>query len=132
MFFTSNNDTVLLFFVFFNMHPLHHLCYGYHIYSKPVKQNKLKFSSIEINKLNPVPACGSDSSSEAKSSCCQISDAKSHLVKRVVSSAWIAILQITSSGRSLVCNKIGVPRTKPYGNPALTGYSYKEFQSRTT
>ena len=46
----------------------------------PVKQNKLRFSSIEINKLHPAPVCRSDSSSEAKSSCGQNSDAKSYLV----------------------------------------------------
>ena len=44
----------------------------------------------------------SDSSSAANSSCCRIWDAWSHLDQRVVLSALIEIVQITSSGRSLM------------------------------
>ena len=47
-----------------------------------------------------------------------------HLEQRVVLSAWIAILQITSSERSLMYSRTGVvPRMEHWGSPALTGYS---------
>ena len=58
----------------------------------------LKFAS------HPLPqstlSCRLDSSSEANSSHCCISDSWLHLRKRTVSSAKIAILQITSSRRT--------------------------------
>ena len=47
-----------------------------------------------------------------------------HLEQRVVLSAWIAILQITSSERSLMYSRKGVvPRMEHWGSPELTGYS---------
>ena len=54
---------------------------------KPIKQNKLSFSSKEINKPLPAPfynSRGSDSSSNANSSCCHKSDASSHLEQQTV------------------------------------------------
>ena len=61
-----------------------------------VKWNQMSFSSIEIRlKL--------DSSSEANSSCSHRSAAWS--VSRVVSSPWIAILQIKTLGRSLMYSR---------------------------
>ena len=77
--------------------------------------------------------CRSDSSSETNSSCYYISDAWSHLELRVVSSAYIVISQITSTGRSLMYSrKIAGPRKEPWGNPVLTGYSCEDLPSRTT
>ena len=82
-----------------------------------MKSNEASFFSIEINKPLPAPvhsACRSDSSSEANSSCCHKSDAWSYLGERVVSSTVIAILQITSSGRSLMYSGKSIgPRTEP-------------------
>ena len=74
----------------------------------------------------------SDSSSEANYSCFHRSDAWSHL-EYIVSSAWIAILQIASSGKSLMYSKKSVERKMdPYGTLSLTGYSCEDFQSRIT
>ena len=48
-------------------------------------------------------------------------------------SAQIAILQITSSGRSLMYSrKIVGPKMEPWRTSALTGYSCEDFQFRTT
>ena len=42
------------------------------------------------------------------------------------------MLQITSSGRSLLYSRKGVgPRMDPGGTPALPGYSCEDFPSRT-
>ena len=54
---------------------------------KPIKQNKLSFSSKEINKPLPAPfyrSRGSDSSSNANFSCCHKSVALSHLEQQTV------------------------------------------------
>ena len=51
----------------------------------------------------------------------------------VVSSAQIAISQITSSERSLIYSMKSVgPRMEPWGTPALTGYSCGDFPCRIT
>ena len=59
------------------------------IVTGPVKQNKLSFSSVEINKLHfmlqPTVFPWSDSSSKANFICWHKSDAWSHLEQRVVS-----------------------------------------------
>ena len=66
----------------------------------------------------------SDSSSGAISNYCHRSDAWSHSEQRVVSLALIAMLQIPSSGRSLMYGRKSVgPTIEPWGTPALTGYS---------
>ena len=71
------------------------------------KRNQLSFSTV---------SCRSDLSSEANSSCCQKSDAWSHSEQRLLSSAWIAILQRTSSGRSLIYRRKSVgPIMEPWG-----------------
>ena len=73
-----------------------------------------------------------DSSSEANSSCCHRSNAWSLLDYRLVSSAYIAISQITSSGRLLMYSRksLGL-RMEPWETPSLTGYSCEELPSRT-
>ena len=98
------------------------------------KRNQLSFSNITSHFLPQFTvSCRSDSSSEANSSCCHRSDVWSHLELRAVSSASIAVLQITSSGRSLIYSRKSVgPRMEPWGTPALTGYSCQNFPSRTT
>ena len=75
-----------------------------------------------------------DSSSAAiNSSCCYRSDPISHLVQRVVSSAQIAILEIVSSGRSLIYSgKSLEPRMEPWRTPASTRYSPGDVPSKTT
>ena len=76
-------------------------------------------------------SCGSDSNSEANFSCCHKPDAWSYLQWRVVS-AQIAILQIISSGRLLMYRKKSAgPIMESWGTPAITGYSCKDFPSRT-
>ena len=66
--------------------------------------------------------------SEANSSCLHRPDVWSHLQYRVVSSAYIAILQITSLGRSLMYNKKSAgPRMESWGTPALARYSCEDF-----
>ena len=66
-----------------------------------VKRNHLNFSSSLKSTSHFLPQSTlcrrSDSSSEANSSCCLRSDVWSHLEYRLVSSAQIAILQITLS-----------------------------------
>ena len=75
----------------------------------------------------------SDSSSEANSNCCHWSDTWSHFEYRVVSPAQMAILQITSSGRSLMYNGKSVgPRMEASRTPVLPGSSYEDLRSRTT
>ena len=71
-----------------------------------------------------------DPSSEANSSCCHRSDAWSHLEYRVVLSAYIAMLQMTSSGRWLIYSRKSVgQRMEHWGTPALTGYSCEDLPS---
>ena len=78
-------------------------------------------------------SCRSDSSSEANSSCCHISDAWSHLEYRIVSSAQIEVLQIASSERLLMYSKKSVGRNiKPCRTQALTGYCCENFPFITT
>ena len=73
-------------------------------------------------------SCRSDSSSEVNSSCCYRSDVWSHLEYKVVSSGQIAILQITSSGRSLMYSRKSIePRMD-----LLTRYYCEDFPSRNT
>ena len=74
----------------------------------------------------------SDASSEANSSCCYRSEAWSHkeqkVEQKVISSAWLAISHITSSGRSLMHSRKHIrPRMEPWGSTALAGYSCEDF-----
>ena len=104
---------------FFKCRPIH-----FHVNSsrtvRPLKRNKCSFSSTEINKPLQVIF-----------SYCQKSDIWSHLECRVVWSAQIAMLQITSAGRSLLyCRKSVGPRMETWGTQPLTGYFWENFQSR--
>ena len=77
----------------------------------------------------------SDSSSEANSTCCHRCLVTCLITFRVKKSiiSKIAILQITSSGKSLLYNSKSIkPRIDPWGSPASTGYSGEHFPSRTT
>ena len=50
-----------------------------------------------------------------------------------VSWAYIAMLEITLSGRSLMYSRKSVgPKIDPWGTPALTGYSCEDYPSRIT
>ena len=72
---------------------------------RPVKQTSQLFPALKsTNHFLPQSTVSprSDSISEANCSCCNRSDAWLHLEYRVVSSGKIVILQITSSGRSLM------------------------------
>ena len=57
----------------------------------------------------------------------------SHLEQRIISSAQIAILQISLSGRSLIYGRNSVkPRMEPCVTPELTQQFCKEVSTRTT
>ena len=74
----------------------------------------------------------SDSRSENISTCFYISDALSQPGYRVVSSAYMAILGKTMSGRSLMNKRKRVgPRIEPCGIPALIANSEDNFPSET-
>ena len=73
-----------------------------------------------------------DSNSKANSSCCHRSNAWSHLEQKVVSSAYIAIPQITSSGKSSIYSRKRAGPMEAWWTPALTRYSCEDFPSRTT
>ena len=70
----------------------------------------------------------SDASSEANSSCCHRSEAWSHKEQKVeqkaVSSVWLAISHITSSGRSLM-------HSRKHVRPRME-LSHPKFPSKTT
>ena len=73
-----------------------------------------------------------DSNSKANSSCCHRSNVWSHLEQKVVSSAYIAIPQITSSGKSSIYSRQRVRPMEAWWTPALIRYSCEDFPSRTT
>ena len=82
--------------------------------------------SFNFGKYHGRNASQSDPISEASSNCCHKSDVYSCLEERLVLSAKIAILQLTSSGSSLMYSKKSVgPRMKLSGTPALVRYSYE-------
>ena len=75
---------------------------------EPVRQNSWVLQTLKsTGHLLPqfAVSCRSDSSSEVNSSCCQKSDATLNLEYRAAASAKIIILQILSSGSSLMFHR---------------------------